>query len=245
MVATASPSSSKSLPLSYADRAKNVKISTQPAQSLPNGNTSSSNNSAGPSKVADKATNSSPIVENSGPSINQAQFLHTPSSPSRSIRTHPLPVNKVDNSLSVSNSNPTPSVKPLSPVNVWDLRKEQMAQATLSSRASSMPNAQNHSHPNLNLDPKLTANSHTSHSSDVLLQDFSENDDPFVVRSRVHISAPTDDIESWPEVGSSTHSVSSQSGAGSREANEKAERNDSRKGMLCPITTWDIHLSLI
>lgn len=223
MVAQPQSSTARPTPLSYADRARNrSKNESLPPKPAVNGlsvGTLSPVNRPGPSKPSAAIKVPSPNLKHS-PSL-YAPSMRQPSTSNSSVRSaetnstlllngRPPAVNghPPSTSESITPSHP--------PVNIWSLRKEQMAQTQATQRPSAIPPAEDlpSSVPprdrDLNTSSGLRGGAvslrsipSTNGASTLAL----ENEDPFVVKSRnlqpSNPFPPVEDKESWPEVGSS------------------------------------------
>ena len=252
MAAQPQSSSTKPAPLSYADRARNhFKNQSSSSKPPPNGvsaHTLSPATSSGPSKPI-AAVKVSPPNPKHPPSLS-APSMRRPSASSSSVRLteahstlsvngHPPTINGHPPSTSEANTPPHP------PVNIWDLRKEQMAQGQATLRSSAIP-------PPAKDPPSSVGSLDRDHNTSSGLRDGNvslhtvppsngastvapENDDPFVVKPRTSQPSnpvpPVEDKESWPEVGSAI------AGNSSKERVEKPEKtlqDSSKKGKLPP-----------
>ena len=261
MVAQPQSSSTRPTPLSYADRArnrsKNESLPPKPAANGVSADTLSPVNTPGPSKPT-------AAIKVSPPNLKRSPSLSAPSMRQSSTSTSSARSTETNSTLSVNGRPPATNghlqptsetiTPPNPPVNIWDLRREQMAQiqATRRSPATSpakdlAPSAAPRDH-DLNTSSGLRDGSASLRSvpsttgASTLVQ---ENDDPFVVKPRNSQSSnpfpPVEDKESWPEVGSSV------TGNSREERLERAAKpqDSSKKGIpLQPFvlhSSWTLH----
>lgn len=246
-------------PLSYADRAKkaqNTRPKAQP-QAGPQGIALPSSSSAststphpGPSTAANASMNVARTARadgNSAPSaLSSVKSISGPSSPSRSSANVNGDVSSTARDSVVSQPQPQGDVTVKSTaapaVNVWSLRKEQMARVRSSQGTTASVPVQNSPSPHQADNETLEEVASSSNAlQNVTNQRPSTNvpgrspangeDDAFVVRPRASILPPSEDTESWPEVGKSVSHTSTGSGqAESEPAGQGHERDASREG---------------
>ena len=246
MVAQPQSTTTKPPPLSYADRARNhTKREGSPSKPAVNGasvNTLPPVSTSGPSKPAAAIKVSSPNPKLppslSAPSMRQpttsnSSARSTETNSSLSVNGHPQTINGHPPSTSETITPPHP------PVNVWNLRREQMAQSQATQRSPGVPPAKDPppSKPSQDRDPNTgsglrdgVASSRSANSGSAISP---ENDDPFVVKPRSlqppNPVPPVEDKESWPEVGSSiTPPISTN---GKERVGGKPPQDSSKKGM--------------
>ncbi|KAF9652418.1 hypothetical protein BDM02DRAFT_3183801 [Thelephora ganbajun] len=249
MVAQPQSTTTKPAPLSYADRArnhtKNESLPTKPAVNGVSANNLSPVNTPGPSKptTAIKVFSSNP---KRSPSLPAPSMRHpsTSNSSTRSAETnstlsvngHPLTINGHPPPTSETTTPPHP------PVNFWNLRKEQMAQSQATQKSSVIPSAKDPppSVASQDRDPNTSSGLRDSAVSSRPIPSAngvptlaSENDDPFTIKPRnlqpVNPIPPVEDKESWPEVGSSVTSSTSNNGKERVEGPAKPPQDSSKK----------------
>ena len=250
MVAQPQSTAARPAPLSYADRARNhTRNESSPPKPAANGvsaGTLPPASTPGPSKPTTVIKVSSPNPKHSPslpapsmrqPSTSNSSTHSADTNSTLSVNGHPPTVN---GHLPTASDTITP---PHPPVNVWDLRKEQMAQSQATQRSSVIPPA--------NIPPPSVApQDRDPHTSSGLREGAvslrptlstngasilpSENGDPFVVKSRSsqppNPIPPVEDRESWPEVGSSITPPSSNNGKERVERTAKPPQDSSKKG---------------
>ena len=217
MVAQPQSSTTRPAPLSYADRArnrsKNESLSPKPPLNGVSADSLSPASTPGPSKLTAATKVSSPNLNHS-PSLS-ASPMRQPSTSNPSTRsTETLSVN---GRPPIINGHPPPNSEtvtpPHPPVNVWNLRMEQMAQIQATQRSSAIPPAKDLSPTDAPRDRDPNTSSGLRDGAVPLRSIPStngastltpENDDPFVVKPRnSNPLPPVEDKETWPEVGSS------------------------------------------
>jgi hypothetical protein len=250
MVTQPQSSSTKPAPLSYADRArnhsKNEGFVPKPAVNGVSANSLSPANTPGSSKTAAAIKVPSPSPKHQ--TNLSATTMRQPSTSNSSARS-----TEISSTLSVNghpptiNGHPSPALEVITPsrppVNVWELRKEQMAQSQATQRTSTVPPAKD---PPPSLASQLDRDSNASSGSrDVAVSlrpapstngasaAAAETDDPFVVKPRtsqpLNPISPAEDKESWPEVGSS---ITSNNGKERVERAAKPPQDSLKKGTL-------------
>ena len=267
-------------PLSYAERVKKAQNAKPSAQSAPQRSVSqgafpmisAASSSAvrpaaapTPSAAPLKATPSTPLSSDSR--ISSAAPLSSSSKPtmppSHDVALEPRPNGDLtsqpgsDSGASAPNSAPAPKQAAAPPVNVWNVRKEQMARVLTQSRPSqSLPSSQSapsallsptkESFQEISLVPPVSAiagadvvSTRTSpapktngHSTPPTTVDY---DDPFVVRpgrspaSLSQTPPAIDDTENWPEVGQAAAAQPITENAKGREGREDDEGKHERE----------------
>lgn len=250
MVTQPQSTTTKPAPLSYADRARNhTKNESLPAKPAVNGvsaDTLPPASTPGPSKSTTVIKVSSPNPKH--PPIPPAPSMRQPSTSNSSTRStepnstlsangHPPTINGHPSSTSESITPPHP------PVNVWNLRMEQMAQSQATRRSSGIPPAKDppQSVASQDRDPNTSSglrdgvvSSRSNLPVNGVSALVSENDDAFVVKPRSSQPSvpPVEDKESWPEVGSSVTSPTSNNGKERVERTAKPSQDLSKKGVF-------------
>jgi len=251
MVAQPQSSSTKPAPLSYADRARNhTKNESLPSKPAVNGVTANALptfSTPGPSKSTTTIKVSSPNPKLS-PSLS-APSMRQPSTSNSSTRSnetnsilsvngHPQAINGHPPSTSETVNPPHP------PVNVWKVRKEQMAQSQATQRSSVVPPAKDPppSVASQDRDPNTSSglrdgavSSRSTLPANGASTRASEKDDPFVVKPRT-LQPPNpiplvEDKESWPEVGSYITPPLSNNGKERVERTVRPSQDSSKKGI--------------
>jgi len=250
MVAQPQSTTTKPAPLSYADRArnhtKNEGLPTKPAANGVSASTLPPASAPGLSKPTTAIKVSSPNPKRfPGPPAPSMRQPSTSNSSTLSAETN--------SKLSVNGRPPTTNghppttsntiTPPNPPVNVWNVRMEQMAQSQATRRSSVIPPAKGSptSAASQDRDPNTSPG---LREGAVSLRPISpvngastlgsENDDPFVVKPRnlqpSNPIPPVEDRESWPEVGSSITPPSSNNGKERVERATKPPQDLSKKG---------------
>ena len=247
MVTQPQSATTKPPPLSYADRARNhTKNESLPAKPAVNGISADTLPPAGPSKPTTAIKVSSPNPKHSPipsapsmrqPSTSNSSTRSTETNSTLSVNGHPPTINGHPSSTSETITPPHP------PVNVWNLRREQMAQSQATRRSSAIPPAKDPppSVASQDRDPNTSSglrdgavSSHSNLSVNGASVLASENDDPFVVKPRNSQPTipPVEDRENWPEVGSSITPPTSNNGKERVERMAKPSQDSSKKGIF-------------
>ncbi|TFK47591.1 hypothetical protein OE88DRAFT_1738505 [Heliocybe sulcata] len=207
-------SSKASKTLSYAESAMKGRSSKSPKAVISQHPTASENQSASSTTTAPSIVTSTSSTEMTGSSGSKA------SSPLSSVDMNPGAIKGSAGAGGESSSSVHPAKSP--PVNVWNVRKEQRAQAlaqsrhppTLAPSSQAMPtNGAASSYPPLS-PPSEPVQASTSTArlqpvnGTVSSGKDGVDDDPFVVKPRnrpppATIPPPVEDTASWPEVGQS------------------------------------------
>jgi hypothetical protein len=264
MVSSTLPSPTKVAHLSYADHAKKAQsikspISTHPhrigVQSLPTAS-GISDPSSDQSVSTSKTTSSHPVVDaKSDPGVNPIRYTDSSSLSSSTTDTSNGRIANGDTrassdlaekALSVVAAHTSSQRSPV--VNVWNLRKQQLAAAraalttalaketSLESQAVS-PSSESMSQTHvLNISASKSSSApNTSHGPSALMNGVTltsqgAEHDPFVVRSGVNIMKtlppPVNDTDNWPQVGKSAALIQPNANPASR-VDDSAIRNES------------------
>jgi len=253
MVTQPQSTTTKPAPLSYADRArnhtKNESSPTKPAvngvsaNTLPPASTSGASKPTTAIKVSPPNPKHPPAPSMRQPSTSNSSTQSTGTNSTLSVNGHPPTINGHPPTTSDTSTPPHP------PVNIWNLRKEQMAQSQATQRPSVVPPAKDpppsvasqHRDPSTGSGLREGAiSSRPIHSTNGGSTVGSENDDPFVVKPRssqpLNSIPPVEDKESWPEVGSSITTPTSNNGKEHGDKAAKPPQDSSKKGIpvQCP-----------
>ena len=250
MVAQPQSVTTKTASLSYADRARNhTKNESSPTKPAVNGVSAGAlppTSAPGPSKPTTAIKVSSPNPKRlpipSAPSMRQPSTSNS-STQSTETNTKLSANGRPPTANGHTPTTPDTITPPHPPVNVWNVRRERMAQSQATRRTSVIPPTRDPPPPlaSQDRDPNTTPGLREGAPSSRPVSPTngastlgSENDDPFVVKPRnlqpSHPVPHVEDKESWPEVGSSLTPPSGNNGKERVERATKPLQDPSKKG---------------